>query len=151
LGGNARAQAQLSTSGRNPDVTHLGAARNNGTESVPYSELTIRYWFTRDTVSDLAGACDYAWPVVCNDITWSFTPVVPARSGADYYFEVGFTTGAQLAPAAAQSAMQLRFYKTSWANFTESNDHSYNAFTSYTPSPVITVYRNGDLIWGEEP
>ena len=124
---------------------------NNGTESVPYSQLTIRYWFTRDSVSVLEAACDYAYPVACSNITRSFTPVVPARSGADYYLEVGFTTTAQLAPGAAQSAMQLRVHKQNWSNFAESNDYSYHAYASYTPSPVITVYRNGELIWGIEP
>ena len=39
----------------------------------------------------------------------------------------------------------------SWVNFNETGDYSYLATTSYTDTTHVTVYRNGQQIWGIEP
>src|SRR5262245_39936500 len=57
---------------------------NGGTTAVPYSELTIRYWYTVDGVRPQAYWCDWT-PGGCNNVTSQFVAVSPARTNADFY------------------------------------------------------------------
>jgi hypothetical protein len=47
--------------------------------------------------------------------------------------------------------MQLRLNKTDWSNFTETDDYSRGTNTTYADTTKITVYVNGQLVWGTEP
>ena len=54
----------------------------NGTAAaVPYSELTIRYWYTVDGVRPQVYWCDWT-PRGCNNVTSHFVAVSPARTNA---------------------------------------------------------------------
>lgn len=125
---------------------------NTGSSTVNLSDFTIRYWFTIDSSAPLNYWCDYA-TLGCSVITAKFSPVSPARTGADYYLEIGFTSSAgSLAAGANTGEIQNRFSKADWSNFNETNDYSYNGSqTSYAPWNHITVYYKGQLVWGTEP
>src|SRR5207249_414211 len=82
---------------------------NMGSSSVPLSELKIRYYFTRDTAQSMTLNCDFM-QFGCGSLTKSFTPLSPAQSNADYYLEVGFTTGS-VAANSSTNTIQLRFNK----------------------------------------
>ena len=125
---------------------------NNGANPVPLSSLTVRYWFTEDGTQALQYACDYT-SVGCANVTSSFVTVSPARTGADHYLQLGFTSGAgSLAPGASTGGIQNRIYQANYATMTQTNDYSFNAAdASFTANPHITVYYNGTLIYGTEP
>ena len=125
---------------------------NSGTSSVPLSALTIRYWFTEDGSQPLTYACDYA-PVGCANITGAFTAVSPAVTGADHYLQLSFGSGAgSLGPGQSTGAIQNRIYQATFATMTQTNDYSFNgADASLTANPHVTVYDNGQLIYGTEP
>jgi hypothetical protein len=131
---------------------------NNSAQVVSLNDIKLRYWFTRENnraaVSGLISYCDYAGPSPfgCNNVTRSFYTVSPIRTGADTYFEVGFTGGATLGPGQSV-VVQLRFNWNNWANFTESttSDYSYLGTTTYTDTTKVTLYKSGQQIWGLEP
>ena len=127
---------------------------NNSDTTIPLSELKIRYWFTREhsgaAVSGLQAACNWA-ALDCGTITQAFFNVSPARADADTYLEVGLTGTGTLAPGATTGEIQLRFNWNDWVNFNEIGDHSYPAATTYADRTEVTVYRNGQIIWGVEP
>jgi mannan endo-1,4-beta-mannosidase len=125
---------------------------NIGSNSVPLIELKLRYWYTIDTQQSQTSYVDFAF-VGSGNVNRSFSSVSPARTGADTYLEVGFTTAAGSIPAGGNSGpIEMRFNKDDWSNFNESNDYSFDAtkiaFADWTR---VTIYRNGVLVWGTEP
>ncbi|MFI6484016.1 cellulose binding domain-containing protein [Nonomuraea sp. NPDC050663] len=116
---------------------------NDGSSAVQLSQVKIRYYLTGTETYRFA--C--SWAVVsCSTITGSFTGL----PGGKQYLEVGFTSGT-LAPGANTSDMQLRFYRADWQNFTQSDDYSYGAVTSYADWNKVAVYVGGQLVWGTPP
>jgi hypothetical protein len=125
---------------------------NNGSTSIPLSNLTIRYWFTEDGTQPLQFFCDYGPPPVsCANVTGTFGTT--SLGGQDHYLQVSFSSAAgSLAPGANTGVIQTRFSQTNWANMTQTNDYSFKAAdTTLTANPTITVYNNGTLVYGTEP
>ena len=125
---------------------------NRGTTSVPLSELSIRYWYTVDGDKPQVFNCDWA-QVGCSNLRGSFVKLSTGRTGADYYIEITFTSGAgSLAPGASSGDIQVRINKNDWTNYNEANDYSYDPTkTSFADWNRVTLYRNGQLVWGVEP
>jgi endoglucanase len=127
---------------------------NPGGSAVPLSELKIRYWYTREGTTGQNFFCD--WSAIsggCSNLTSSFVPLSPARTGANFYLEIGFTSAAGSIAAGGQSGeIQSRFAKTDWSNFTETGDYSFDPTKiSFADWTRVTLYRNGVLVWGVEP
>lgn len=116
---------------------------NNSSEVVALSSLTVRYWMNDQQLGSLQTHCDYA-SVGCDAILLTTTPT---------YVEVTFNPSAgELAPEAVVSDINLRFHHTDWRTFDETDDYSANnAINMATASDLITIYQNGQLIWGIEP
>jgi hypothetical protein len=128
--------------------------RNDGTTAIPLADLTVRYWYTYDTtpVVTQADMCNYSMPgSLCGNITRSWVPVTPARTNADFYYQMGFNAAAGSLAAGATVEFQLGWHKNDWAVFTQTNDYSYNAATAFTATTRVTVYRVGVLVHGTEP
>ncbi len=125
---------------------------NTGSTPINLSAITIRYWYTIDGNQPQTWVCDWA-ARGCSSFTARFVQVSPARPGADYYLEIGFTAGAgTLAPGQNTGDLQDRFNKNDWSNYNQSNDYSYNgAQGSYAAWTRVTAYYNGTLVWGTEP
>jgi hypothetical protein len=124
---------------------------NMGMTAIPLPEMTIRYWFTRDTAVAQTAWCDFATINAAN-ITLSLVAVSPARTGADYYLQVGFATAAgNLAAGANTGNIQTRFSKNDFSNYNEVGDYSYTGSTTFMTTMKVTVYRLGVLVYGTEP
>ncbi|MNP16401.1 Endoglucanase 1 precursor [compost metagenome] len=124
--------------------------KNNGTSAVNLSDLKIRYYFTKDGSQSLNSWID--WAVIgATNIQQVFASTT--GTNADTYIELSFSTGAGSIPAGGQTGdIQLRMAKSDWTNFNESNDYSFDSTkTSYTDSSKVTLYQNGNLVWGVEP
>jgi hypothetical protein len=132
---------------------------NNGTSAITLSNITLRYWYTEEgtdgttLVTNIAqqAFCDFA-AVGNGNIVMSFVQVTPAVTNANFYFQVGFTSGAgTLAAGANTNEIQTRFNKTDFSFYNLSNDYSYLATTTYTATTKVTAYYNGSLVYGTEP
>ncbi len=124
---------------------------NTGTSAISLSNIKIRYYYTIDGVKAQSFWCDYS-PVGSGNVTGTFVGMSTAKTGADYYLEVGFTSGAGTLAAGAGVEIQTRFAKTDWSNYTQTNDYSFNSSaTSYVDWTQATGYISGALQWGIEP
>jgi endo-1,4-beta-D-glucanase Y len=125
---------------------------NPGNTSVPLSELTLRYWYTREGNQPQQYYCDYA-VVACSNLNGNFVQLASPVGGADYFLEISFGSGAGIIPAFGSSGqIQSRFNKSDWSNYDEYNDYSFDAAkTAFADWDRVTLYRNGTLIWGVEP
>lgn len=125
---------------------------NEGTSAVPYSELTVRYWFTAENYAGINTFIDYA-QLGNNRVKLNYVRQdSPARAGANGYVEYGFDPSAgNLAAGGNSGPIQTRIANKDWADLSETDDHSYLANANYAVSDRITLYRNGVLVWGTEP
>ncbi len=132
---------------------------NTGDKAVPYNELTIRYWYTRENAvypwapdnTSQQFWCDYA-ALGTNRVKGKFVALPTPWEGADYYLEVSFTSTGLLAVGKNSGEIQTRFNNANWSDYNENGDYSYDPTKrEYTDWSRVTLYRNGQLIWGTEP
>ncbi len=145
----AQYKAADATSGDNQMKPHFNI-KNTGTTAVELSTLKIRYWYSIDGEKSQTFNCDYS-TIGCTNLTGTFVKMTTAKTGADYYLEVGFGTGAGSIAAGGQSGeIQTRLNKTDWSNYNESNDYSFDpAKTAFTDWNKVTIYQNGVLVYGD--
>jgi len=126
-----------------------------GLQSVPMSELKLRYWYTTDTaIADQYG-CLYAGSGTpgCANLTATVVTLNPPRANADRYLELSFNAAAgSILPYGSSSDIQNRINKSDWSSYTQTNDYSFDATkTAFADWNRVTLYRNGVLVWGVEP
>ncbi|MBL0159394.1 MAG: glycoside hydrolase family 9 protein [Bryobacterales bacterium] len=110
--------------------------------------VTIRYYFTVDGERPLVSWCDWS-SVDCANVTRKFVAV----GGGSYYLELGFLPAAgSVAGGGTGAEVQIRIAKDNWTNFTQSDDASFDGtMAAFAPSMRVPMYRNGALVWGNEP
>lgn len=127
---------------------------NSGSTTIALSDLKIRYWYTAENPSHLAQSfwCDYA-TIGCSNVTGTFVTLGSPDRGADSYLEIGFTAAAgSLAPGTDSGEIQIRFNKTDWSYYGETDDYSYGGAEGvYAAWDHATLYWRGTRVWGVEP
>nr|WKN34062.1 endo-1,4-beta-xylanase [Tunicatimonas sp. TK19036] len=137
---------------------------NEGTTAVPYDELVVRYWYTRESDPlfrswDKEGQyfrVDYA-DIGRKNVNGSFVELTDPVEGADHYLEISFTSSAMLAPDTHSGTILTRSYNANLGRYNEWDDYSYGASNEdFTDWEKITLYRKQEdgslqLLWGTEP
>ncbi len=124
---------------------------NNDTIGVAYSEITVRYWFTAENYAGINTWIDFAQ--LGNDkVSMKYVSLPEPHEGAFGYIEYGFDASlGDLLPGGGSGPIESRFANTDWSNFDETGDYSFLSNSSYVENKKITLYRNGQLVWGTEP
>jgi arabinoxylan arabinofuranohydrolase len=124
---------------------------NTGSNAVSLSNVKMRYWYTADGTQAQSFWCDYS-PVGSSNVIGTFVKLSTAKTGADTYVEIGFSSGAGSLNPGASTQVQCRCAKSDWSNYTQSNDYSFNSSaSSYVDWSKVTGYVSGVLAWGAEP
>jgi endo-1,4-beta-xylanase len=124
---------------------------NTGSSAIALSNVKLRYYYTVDGSKTQNFYCDYS-PVGSSNVNGTFVTMPAAKTGADTYVEVGFTSGAGSLAAGANTTVQARFAKSDWTNYTQTNDYSFNSSaTNFVDWTKVTAYISGSLQWGTEP
>ncbi len=124
--------------------------RNTGTAAIDLDTVTMRYWFTSDGSTALPVVACYYATFGCGNIQQSAVDLPDRLEKADHYAEISFTTGG-LAPGESASLDQLAIRDPAGATYTQANDHSFLNQGSFTDNQRVTVYVDGQLVWGTEP
>ncbi|HZR41218.1 MAG TPA: cellulose binding domain-containing protein [Ktedonobacteraceae bacterium] len=133
----------------NPNLKIL----NTGGSDIALNHLVMRYWFTHDQSLHMQAFCDQA-QIGCTNVamTVKSLPLQPVAIAADSYIQVGFTSGVLKAGSDTGDIFLHAQDSTSSSPVIQTNDFSYNGnLTTYTAWPGISLYLNGQLVWGFEP
>lgn len=124
--------------------------RNTGKTPVSLSDLKLRYYFTAEGTGTVEAKIDWAQFGIENV---QASVVQHAGSDKSAYVEVGFLEAAgTIRPDTTAGNIQLRIVHSDGSAFDKTNDYSFDpAKTSYTEWDKITLYLNGELVWGIEP
>ncbi|MDW7691695.1 LamG-like jellyroll fold domain-containing protein [Flammeovirgaceae bacterium SG7u.111] len=141
----------LSINGGSNTMSTYVEIENQGNTALQYDDLSMRYWFTSEGKEQLNYWIDYSY-LNKNGIDAQFVKLDSVTQNADTYFEISMdSTLGIFYPLSSSGPIQYRIAKSNWTAFDETNDHSYNASSSYVSNNKITVYYKGDLIYGVEP
>lgn len=139
--------ASASTNGIAPKIKLM----NTGTSDIALSDVVLRYYYTIDGEKAQNFWCDWSSAGSAN-VTGKFVKMESAKAEADYYLEIGFTSGAGSLAAGQSIEVQVRFSKTDWTNYTQTGDYSFSSSnSSYVDWNQMTGYIGGSFVWGVEP
>lgn len=131
---------------------------NDGSSAVDLDDVTFRYWFSSEPSGSDVYVCYWA-DVGSDGVAGSF-----GSEGGNHYLEVEFTSDASVPPylggnwnsslpAGASTGDIVNSVRDSnWDTYNQTDDYSFNpSYTSYRNWENITVYYQGNLVWGTPP
>ncbi|UOQ67880.1 cellulose binding domain-containing protein [Hymenobacter volaticus] len=121
--------------------------RNEGNTTIAYKDLTVRYWFSPEGTQQLNSYLDFA-ALGANNVQVTF-----GQAGSQTYAELHFAAGlGNFSPLSTTGNIQYRLAKADWSDFNQANDFSYQAAAAtLVENAHITVYVQGQLVYGQEP
>ncbi|MCX7747377.1 MAG: PA14 domain-containing protein [Clostridia bacterium] len=124
---------------------------NTGTDSISLPMVTLRYYYTIDDEYPQNFFCDFS-SIGAANIAGNYVKLPTPVSGADYYLEIGFKSGAgNLAPGAYVD-VHTRIAKADWSDYTQTNDYSFHSSAiEFTDWQYVPAYISGTLVWGNDP
>jgi hypothetical protein len=154
-------------------IDFLFKVANHSGAAIPLSSLAIRYYFTNELTA--AGQTAIYYTDTCcgstrtsfnSDVAVTVTAISPPVSGADTYLETTFDSAAGVLQNGDDVQVEVGFHAVGYTqNFQQTNDYSFIASAAGTQaqwdacpaqcanfhSCVMTVYRDGVLVWGQPP
>lgn len=120
--------------------------RNVGNQPVAYQDLTVRYWFSPEGTQAMKAFVDYAL-LGSNNVSVTF-----GQAGTQSYAELHFAaTSGSLVPLSSTGNVQFRLAKADWSAFNQANDFSYRVAGALAENDHVTVYVQGQRVYGQEP
>ena len=120
---------------------------NRGQATVRLEDVELVYWFTDDANQTYSFYCDWA-QIGCDKISGEFE----AYPDGVYALNIRFHSGAgELLPGQESGEIKLRFNRTDWSEFDQSDDYSFSAANDYVEWEKGSLYLGGQLVWGSTP
>ena len=124
---------------------------NTGEQAVNFSDITLRYYYTVDEDISQAFWCDWS-SIGSSNVRGNFVKLDTPVTGADYYLEITFTSGAGSLLPGQSAEVQGRFSKSNWTNYNQANDYSFNANAStYSSFDKVVALIGDTLAFGIQP
>ena len=121
---------------------------NGLSQDIDLSDLSIRYWFTKEQGSSLNFMAEYS-PIGSEKMKGTF------NSLGDNLYEmiVGFNAGSGALSSRAQTGLLATKVATAeWAELDQSDDFSFKGTQkSFAQWDQVALYYQGQLVWGRTP
>jgi hypothetical protein len=124
---------------------------NDSKTAIAPHDLTVRYYYSREPDETEQYACYWFTLGDVSLTSGAFGDVTPATATADRYLEVSFAASTPSIGTNQSLEVHAAFHVPSYSLLTQTNDYSYVPSSTFATSQLLTVYRNGILIWGTEP
>jgi len=122
----------------------------NEGNTIPFSELTMRYWYTGGD-APYTLTCQQA-DVGCEHTTSHVVKLNPHRFKADQYLEIGFaSTAGYLLGGREGGSVANQILRIDGGLYDEFNDYSFKPTEMPSAWDRVTLYHQGTLVWGKEP
>lgn len=135
-----------------PAILQAFLVRNDGPSAVPVGELVLRYFFTRNAVTEQSALCDETRsvePDACEGVATALFEV-GSTPYVDRYLEVGLGGHASVQPAGTLE-IPIAIEATDGGVYTQNDDYSFAPNAEFAQNRTVTLYRRGVLVWGDEP
>jgi hypothetical protein len=128
---------------------------NNSPNAIDINKIQVKYWYrfegtgteTSYVNSVLRSGTHIEGDTTCTIISGSY----PLQQ--DRYLLVSFGTQAGSLGNGAQDYLEInaQFHTDTWSSYNQINDYSFLNSSAYTANYHLTVYYDGQLVWGQEP
>jgi hypothetical protein len=154
-------------------IDYLFKVVNDSGAAIPLSSLAIRYYFTND-LTTAGQTAVYFTDTCCGtsrtgftaDVVVTINAISPPVTGADTYLEATFDSAAGVVQNGDDVQVEIGFHAVNYTqNLQQTNDYSFIASAAGTQmqwdacpaqcanfhSCLMTVYKDGVLVWGQPP
>jgi endoglucanase len=120
---------------------------NAGTSDIPLDRVELRYWLNAEDDKPYVFHCDWA-KIGCANLAGEF---LTSESG-EPYLSLHFRSSAGTIPANQDSGeIKLRFNRPDWSQYDQQGHYSFSPSTGFADYERVTIYVDGNLVWGIEP
>ena len=120
---------------------------NSGTTPIPLNRIALFYWLEDQGDQTLVFHCDWA-AIGCSNVRGSFD----AKEDAEKYLRIDFGPAAGVIEQGQDSGeIKIRFNRNDWSPLEQSDDYSFSPVTEYVEWDRVTLYVDGQRVWGKEP
>lgn len=120
---------------------------NTGDTTINMGDLELRYYYTKDENIHQNFWCDWS-NIGSQNVVAHFIDM--NATGTDNYLSLTFKDG-EIAPGGTVY-INTRIARDNWSNYIQEGDYSFKEGNSgYEEWQKVTLYSNGNLIWGIEP
>jgi endoglucanase len=120
---------------------------NSGAGTIMLTHVELRYWLGAEEDAALDFRCDWA-AINCHNIRGDFEV---AENGSPY-LRLRFTPGAgALDPGETSGEIKVRFNRSDWSSMQQEAHFSFGAHSEYRPWERVSLYVDGQQVWGREP
>ncbi len=125
---------------------------NNSDEAIALSELTMRYWYTKET-NEQDELSLFTSNIAPEHIIYHNIAMPIAVSGATHYFDISYLPEAGTLEAKSETGQSTFFiHSTHFLNQDETNDYSADLnLITLSDYEKVTLYYKGQLVWGKAP
>ncbi|KNY30306.1 M6 family metalloprotease domain-containing protein [Pseudobacteroides cellulosolvens] len=124
---------------------------NTSTDLVNLSDVTVRYYYTIDSMDSQVLYCDWSSRGT-QYVKGNFFAIDNTSGTADYYVEIGFDTAAGVLAPGESVELRTRMAKAYWGDYDQRNDYSFNGISgNYEKWTKTPAYISGNITWGNEP
>lgn len=124
---------------------------NDGPQALDLGHVEVRYWFQAGRLGRRQQLAEIDYAALGKEHVTADV-IASQRQGQDSYLRLSFDRGAPpVAPYQTSGEIMVRIHKSDWSTYLQSDAFSFIPQTNWLEADRIALYRDGQLVWGNEP